>query len=55
MNTPKTLVKNHDTLRRQFPTLVKFALFDDAGSKWRLKWNLAFPERALLENNQDDK
>lgn len=49
--SPEALLSDRPTLGKRYPTLVKFALFENSKVKWAAIRHLIFPDRALLENN----
>jgi len=49
--TPESLLANRPTLGKRYPTLVKFALFENAGVKLQTLRKVLFPDRYLLKQN----
>ena len=49
--TPETLLADKKTFGKRYPTLVKFALFDNTIKKLKTIKNLIIPDPAWLENN----
>jgi len=51
--TPRALIENRRTLGIRYPTLVKLALFDHPGVKWRSLHHALFPGRSWLRHHPD--
>ena len=49
--SPKYLLNNKATLGKQFPTLVKFFLFDNYRIKFKVMNNLLLPKRIWIKND----